>query len=330
LRKSEFERAAVRLTGYYVLGVAVILCVSSVAIFFLVSSTMPLSPEREVEQEDKIEVSHEELSLTEFREHLVDTLVVVDVSILLVATVLAYFFARRTLRPIETLYRAQERSVADVAHELRTPLSVLKAGSETLLRKERTSGEYRTFIQETKEETDRLVRLSNELLLLLAEGRMTESAFEQVALFDCAKQQVAHFVPYAEKAHVSLLCEGDARAAIKGVPDSMVRMCQNLIKNAIDYTRPGGSVQVSVREEENKIIFRVHDTGIGISPEEQSKIFNRFYKVDGARTSSAHSGAGLGLAIVQDIVAAHKGDIHLESTVGVGTTIQIVFPKASS
>lgn len=330
LRKSEFERATLRLTLYYALGVGVILLVSSGAIFFLVSSAFP-TPEIQNETQDReVEIPHEEFSLLEFREHLIDTLVLVDISVLVIVTILAYFFARKTLRPIETLYRAQERFVADVAHELRTPLAVVKAGSETLLRKERTGEEYRIFIKETEEETNRLIRLSNELLVLLSQNHVQKKVFERMTLLECVRNQVAHFASYAEQAQVMLTCSGDVSAVMEGVSDSIVRMCQNLIKNAIDYTIPKGSVHVSVVAEKDKVILLVKDTGVGITPENQDKIFDRFYKVDSARTKGVYSGAGLGLAIVEDIVRSHQGQVSIESSVGVGTTVKVVFPKASS
>ncbi len=329
LKYNEFERAAVRLTFSYVFGVFVILLISSAAIFLLFDPTFGSLSVEDNSVGLESGFLFEEFSFHEFGEHLIDVLLIVNISILVVATAFAYLLARRTLRPIEIIYRQQERFVGDVAHELRTPLAVLKAGSESILLRDHSSREYITFIKELEEETDRLTRLSNELLFLLKHKTIRVESFVMVDLTALLKKQVSNFQPYALQNHVTLVLEVGPTPKVLGLPDSLIRVCQNLIKNAIDYNKHDGLVSVTLTEEGDNVFLVVKDTGIGIAMAEQENIFNRFYKVDTSRTQS-QAGTGLGLAIVQDIVKAHGGSIKIQSIFGEGTSIIVRLPKVIS
>jgi signal transduction histidine kinase len=316
-KQSEFERASIKLALWHSLGILIVLAISSVLVIALYVPTRPLIvPEPE----------HGELSFYELREHLVEVVVMVDVATLLVVMFFSYLDARRTLRPIEVMYRTQERFLGDVAHELRTPLTVMKAGAETLLRQERGVSTYKSYITDSLEEIDRMTEMVNNLLFLLRQKEVAGGEYLSVDLAEIVQKQIALFESYAAT-HAVTLSATTAEALVHGVPNSLHRLVQNLLKNAIDYNVAGGSVTVSVVAEGSSVVCTVADTGIGIAPNDTKRVYDRFYRADQSRNANDKTGTGLGLSIVKAIVNAHKGTIDIQSTKGIGTTVKVVLPK---
>jgi signal transduction histidine kinase len=275
------------------------------------------------------DIGETEFSLRELREHLGAVVIIVDFGVLVLASIAAYFLARRTLVPIEVVYKKQEQFMGDVAHELRTPLSVMKSGAEATLRKERSGHEYVGFISELLEEVNRMALLTDNLLFLLKHKSEQTVTHEPVDLAQIAASQVKNFSDYAQEKHVTVTLYTEEAAVLDGIPGSFVRLFQNLIKNAIDYNVKGGAVHVQVKTEPDTILVIVSDTGIGMSSTDQNRVFERFYKADTARTHTKNSGTGLGLSIVRDIVYSHQGTITLQSAPGEGTTFTIQFPRTA-
>jgi two-component system, OmpR family, sensor histidine kinase CiaH len=324
-----FRRATLKLTLFYVLSTAVILLVSSVAVLVLFAPPETELPFFHDESTQDEAPEHDEWSLYELREHLVSVVVLVDITILAVVSVLSYTFARRTLLPIKQVYEQQQQFVADVAHELRTPLSVLQAGADTLLRKSRSEADYKTYLADVQTETGRLTRLTNQLLKLLsAEERAVVVEATDVSALIAA--EVRRFVPYAAALQVSLLPEIASEIVMETEPDGVVEVVQNLLKNAIDYNRSTGQVRVLLARTSNEVTFSVIDTGVGMSKAVEQVVFNRFVKGSVARTQHAESGAGLGLSIVAALVARQGGKISLVSTEGVGTTVTVTWSLSHS
>ncbi len=328
LRQNKFRLAALKLTFFYVLSTAAILLVSSVAVLILfqpVANQFPFDDESiETEVEDS------DWSLHEVREHLVAVITLVDLSVLLFVSVLSYYFAQNTLRPIKEVYEEQQRFMADVTHELRTPLSVLLAGADTVLRKPRSVPDYQEFIVDVKEEAGRLTRLSNQLLQLLRTGSVGKAIYAEVDVSRVLKTETRRFVAYGEERGVVIVDNIEPAIIIYTDEDRLVEVLQNLLKNAIDYNKKDGSVLVSLSENKTAIALVVKDTGVGMSPETQAVIFNRFTKGDAARTQKSGSGAGLGLAIVEALTISLGGQVVLESTLDIGTTITVTLPKTHS
>lgn len=327
--QSEFTKARLRLTAYYVVSTFFILFVSSIAILVLFTPTVPPQiPATTLPyftDSDTVAV-HESWSLVEFREHLPSVLAVADMVVLIFVSMLSYFFAGRTLRPIEETYRRQEQFVGDVAHELRTPLSVMKAGGSAILRKDHTTHEYRTYITDMNEEVDRLTRLTNQLLLLLSAQTPKEATHISVDVSDLATRVVKRYQGYAEEHGVVLTVEAQSGVSVAVSSDDLTQILQNLIKNAIDYNRKGGTVVVSIQSTQRKAEIVVADTGIGMEPAVVPRVFDRFYKADTARSQDATSGTGLGLSVVSELVQTHGGTIDIASAPGEGTTIALTFP----
>ncbi len=328
LLRDKFHVATIKLTFFYVLSTSVILIVSSVAI--LVIFTPPEIEMRPLFSDERDDIEHSEWSLDELREHLAGVIVVVDISVLLIVSVLSYYFARRTLLPIKQTYELQHQFMSDVAHELRTPLAVMQAGADTILRKQRSLGEYEVFVRDTQEEVGRMTRLSNQLLQLLLTDRVHSVVRVPTNVSHLIEAQVRHFTPYADAHGVTITCDIAPNVTLYTEQDSVVEVIQNVLKNGIDYNKRPGAIVVTLSETDVQVTVSIQDTGVGITAATQTTVFDRFVKGDAARTQTTRSGAGLGLSIVKALMVRLGGTIALTSTPMVGTTVTITLPKAHS
>lgn len=229
----------------------------------------------------------------------------------------------QTLERLERLFRSQQRFLADVSHELRTPLTSVRGNLDLMKRMGQYDEESMYVIQD---EIERMSRLLGDLLLLArADTGGLPLRYEPVEL-DNVLFEVYRQVSRIEKPVSVELIEVD-QATILGDEDRLKQLLLNLVDNGIKYTQPGGVVRLSLSKDKGQAMLRVSDTGIGIPAEDLPHIFDRFYRVDKAR-SREQGGSGLGLAIVKWVVQAHGGRIQVESTVGVGTTFTILLPLA--
>ncbi len=233
------------------------------------------------------------------------------------------------LRQLEAI---RQEFVANVSHELRTPLSLIKGAVETLLDGGKedpvTLGRFLDIIDR---HTERLTLLINDLLLLstLESGRIRLS-LEPVPLRAAAQEVMDDFHERARARGVSLVNDIPVAVVGKADPDRLRQVLANLIDNAIKYGRADGAMAVSARAlEPGWIEVAVADDGAGIPPEAQPRIFERFYRVDKAR-SRDQGGTGLGLAIVKHVVQAHGGDVRIASAPGEGTTFYFTLPNAGA
>lgn len=227
----------------------------------------------------------------------------------------------QTLERLERLFRSQQRFLADVSHELRTPLTSVRGNLDLMNRFGRYDAESMAVIQD---EMERMSRLLGDLLLLArADTGGLPLRHEPVEL-DNILFEVYRQVSRIEKPVTVELTDVD-QAIILGDEDRLKQLILNLVDNGIKYTQPGGAVRLSLAQENGWAQLNVSDTGIGIPAEDLPNIFDRFYRVDKAR-SRAQGGSGLGLAIVKWIVQAHGGGIQVDSTVGKGTTFRVSLP----
>ncbi len=330
LKRNKFQYATLKLTAFYVLSTAVILLVSSLAVLIIFSPGESYDSFLRDGKNSHEEVEHDEFSLYEVRENLPLVIATVDLFVLAVVSFLAYFFARQTLLPIKEMHENQQRFMSDVAHELRTPLAVLSSGAEATLRKTREVKEYEDFIGDVRDEVGRLTRLTNQLLEMLRLGQVENLRFEKINLSDLVLSVVGNFVPYAEDKQVAVKAFVIKDLFIETVADGLIEVLQNLLKNATDYNKKNGSVEVRVEEMEKTFLIKISDTGIGIPPDKIETVFGRFVKVDEARTQNNVSGTGLGLAIVENLVNQLGGTISIESELNKGTEVTVTLPKLHS
>ena len=214
---------------------------------------------------------------------------------------------------------------ANVSHELKTPLQGIIGSAELIENGLVKPEDMPRFIGHIRSEAQRLVTLIGDIIRLSQLDEGAQLPLERVDLLEVAKEAANDLQAQAEKYEVSLHVEGDS-ACLQGVRRLLYEVIYNLCDNAIRYNVEGGSVWVRVASDEHGETVTVKDTGIGIPQAHQSRIFERFYRVDKSH-SKASGGTGLGLSIVKHAVQYHHGRIELQSEPGKGTTIRLRFPK---
>jgi len=237
------------------------------------------------------------------------------------------------LARLESSFKEQQRFIADASHELRTPLAVLRGETEVALGKTRTVGEYQQSLSLIQEEAESLSRIVEDLFILARQPISTRTALrkERVSLNDAVRDCARAAQVLAARKGVRLKLETDSPpVALNGDEELIKRMILNLLDNAVKYTPAGGEILLALARENGNAEIIVRDTGMGIAAADQSRVFDRFFRVDKAR-ARAMGGAGLGLSIAQWIVAVHGGEISVASAPGQGSTFTVVLPlKASS
>lgn len=213
---------------------------------------------------------------------------------------------------------------ANVSHELKTPLQSI-IGSADLIESGLVKPEdMPRFIGHIKTDAARLVSLVSDIIRLSQLDENTEMNRENVDALSVAKEALEMVGPIAESRNISLTIEGEP-APLTSVHKLLYDIIYNLCDNAVKYNKEGGFVKVDVKTAGDKVQVAVSDNGVGIAPADQSRVFERFYRVDKSHSRES-GGTGLGLSIVKHAVAYLKGSISLESTLGKGTTITVLFP----
>ena len=239
-------------------------------------------------------------------------------------TVLGNEFNDLTER-LQTSEQKRSRFVSDASHELKTPLASIKLLSDSILQYDMDIETVREFVGDIGDEAERLNRMTAKLLSLTkAEGTSSEES-EIIMMAPTIRRVARMLKPNALKSRISFHLELEQDSPILILEDDLYQIVFNLIENGIKYNLEGGSLTVHLSREEDNAILTVTDTGMGIPEDAIGHVFERFYRVDKAR-SRATGGSGLGLAIVRSIVQRNRGEISVSSTVGQGTTFTVIFP----
>jgi signal transduction histidine kinase len=229
------------------------------------------------------------------------------------------------LARIETASMAQNRFASDAAHELRTPLSVLRTGLDVTLAHDRTPDEMRAALESAQREALGLSRIADDLLMLARlDAEVVEKA-EPVAFGAMVGEVAADFEPIATDKNIALSLDIDQSAVVNGIGTHLRRVVTNLIDNALKFTPERGSVAISVRDVDGRVVFRVADSGPGIPERDLHHIFERFYRSAAAPRAS---GSGLGLSLCKEIVTRHGGSISISNRDGGGCEASAAFPAA--
>ena len=225
----------------------------------------------------------------------------------------------------ETAEQARREFTANVSHELKTPLQGIIGSAELIENGMVKPEDMPRFIGHIRTEAQRLVALIADIIRLSQLDEGVEMPKENVELLSLAGEVAEDLRAAADKASVTITTDGQS-SIVFGVRRLLYEMLYNLCDNAIKYNRPGGSVRIHVENREQEAAISVLDTGIGIAPEHQRRIFERFYRVDKSH-SKASGGTGLGLSIVKHAAMYHGGKVALESEPGRGTEIRVTLPK---
>ncbi|GAC1626433.1 MAG: hypothetical protein NVS4B9_17980 [Ktedonobacteraceae bacterium] len=241
----------------------------------------------------------------------------------------AWFFTGYILKPVQVIHDQQQQFASDVSHELRTPLTIMSGEIEVILKKVRPQQDYQTTLVSVKEETDRLIELVENVLLLTRMEQATDvEELVPIDLTDLINRVLSICEQQRQEKHLAIhFFPAEESVVIAGQEGLLRQLFFNILENAIKHTPEQGTITVTLAQEKLHGIVKVTDTGAGIAPEHQTRIFDRFYRIDAARSETR--GYGLGLAIARAIVTLHHGNIQVHSTVGQGTTFVISFPYAA-
>ena len=240
---------------------------------------------------------------------------------LVFAAGIGYVLSGGAMKPVREAYEKQRQFAADASHELCTPLAVVLASAD-LLRSDPsiTSPFLKQVIEDVRDEVKKMTKLVSDLLTVArTDGKANQMRLVRMDLVSAVQQTVRIMRPFAEKKDIVIDEELPKRVEIHADEQKIRQLILILVDNAVKYTPEHGRISVCVQEDRWSVKLSVSDTGIGIAPEHQERIFERFYRVDKAR-SRRMGGNGLGLAIAREIVEAHGGSIAVESEPGKGTT----------
>ena len=228
---------------------------------------------------------------------------------------------------LENSFAQMRQFSSDASHELRTPLTVLQGQNELVLSKLRDPKEYQEVIISNLEEIKYMSKVLEDLFVL---SRSDENQvllnYKRMDLRDLVEEVCRHAEILAEEKDISIVIAFLEQVKINGDEVRLRQMVWNILHNGIKYTQPGGELKVSLLEESGFALLSIQDTGIGIPEKDLPFIFDRFYRVDKAR-SKDEGGSGLGLSICRHIAEAHKGKIKVESKPGLGTRFKIYIPS---
>lgn len=327
-----FQKARLKLTAWYLLIIMVIsLSLSAVIYRVQVSEIERIERRQQMRFEQRFPretlppiFTFEPKIFEEAKQRLIIFLAIINSGILVISGGLGYFLAGRTLLPISEMMEEQNRFITDASHELRTPLTSLKSAFEVYLRnKKPTLLEAKTLVAESVDEVNKLQVLSDSLLELSQYQKPNDYLkLEKLSLADVVGEAVNKLKPLAKQKGIKILNKV-INLEIIGNKDSLITLMVILLDNSIKYSLKGSKVTIEVKKVDNSVIISVADYGIGISQHDLPHIFDRFYRVDNARSKTKADGYGLGLAIAKKIVDLHNGTITVESKLGEGSTFNV-------
>lgn len=243
------------------------------------------------------------------------------------AIIFGYILARATLAPARNALESQKRFIGNIAHELRTPLSIIKTNTEVSLFGAEIDNATREILQSNVEELDRISAIINNLLSLSSAVRPERVEFSNVDLGSVVDDVVRSLQSMAKRKRLEVVVrKGDFRI-VWGNAAALEQIASNLIKNAINHTPEGGTINITIEADyANQVEFAVQDTGVGIDRKDLFHIFEPFYRAEPSRNRGAGVGSGLGLTIVNELVRLHQGKITIRSAPGRGTTATVSLP----
>ncbi len=230
---------------------------------------------------------------------------------------------------LQATFQRERRFTADVSHDLRTPLALVKSTVGVALNRPRTAEELRSALGEIDGQVDRLTGLVDATLFLSrADTDQLAQNYAPLDLSELLNDLCDTTAPYAADEHGQALgCEIAPDLRVNGDRDQLTRLFLNLLDNAMQYTPRGGTIRLSAAGEEGWARVMVEDNGVGIAAEDLPHIFDRFFRADRARTPAGRDRHGLGLSISQAIAQAHRGEITARSTLGEGSKFAVSLPR---
>lgn len=325
-----FYKARLKLTGWYLLIIMVVSLAFSGVIYR--SSTLELqrfAQAQRVRYERRMSplpLLDDEL-LTETKQHILFSLVILNAGILSLAGILGYYLSGKTLSPIRAMIDEQYRFISDASHELKTPITAITTTLEVALRDEKLSmSEARSTLSISLEEANRLQKLA-EALLELTPTNISKS-FIPMDLSAAISQAQKTIQPLARKKQIVIKAKLTP-IIILGEMDCLSRALVALLDNAIKYSPAKSSITIKMQVATKQLKLAIIDHGQGIEEDHLPFIYDRFYRADPARVRSHTSGYGLGLALAKQIIEEHQGKLLIQSKLGKGTMVTITLPYSA-
>jgi two-component system, OmpR family, sensor histidine kinase CiaH len=257
------------------------------------------------------------------------TLFGVNGAVLLIGGAASYVIARRTLGPIENSLKIQKQFSADASHELRTPLTAMRTEIEVALRSVGSDPkEYEQVLNSNLEEIQRLENISRGLLKLARHENNQTIQLDTVNIDSVISEAQKQLTAAAKQKSITVNFK-PAKLTIHGDRDNLIELFVILLDNAIKYSHPKTTIEITMQLDNNWATISVIDQGVGIASEHLPRIFDRFYRADSSRTKNKVDGYGLGLPIARQIVERHHGSIEVRSEVDKGTTVLVKLPAVS-
>ena len=229
---------------------------------------------------------------------------------------------------LETAFENEKRFTADASHELRTPTSVIISQTEYALTQLDNQAEVKEALQSILRQSTKMSELIHQLLQLARKDKENATIiYEIFDISELAEMVADEMREFGEQSGISVAEDIQLGLMIEADQTLLMRLLMNLVMNGITYNQEDGFVKIKLYEEADRIIGEISDNGIGIEKKEQEKIWERFYRVDSARTSTANGNAGLGLSMAKWIVEMHQGTITVDSQVGKGSLFRFSLPK---
>lgn len=256
--------------------------------------------------------------------NLIYTFAIVGLIMLIVIFFLSRYFANRSITPVKEAFEKQKQFIADASHELKTPLAIINTNTDVLLaNREDTIENQAKWLHYIKSETERMSGLTNDLLYLTqiddSRSSMIHAKFN---MSDAVETIILTMEAVIFEKNISLDYSIEPQLMVHGNSEQIKQVILILLDNAVKYSRAKGSVNVSLKKQNNDVVLAVSNTGEGIASEHLDRIFDRFYRTDASRARK-NGGHGLGLAIARSIVEQHKGEIYARSVVGEGATFYV-------
>ncbi|HYF28907.1 MAG TPA: HAMP domain-containing sensor histidine kinase [Candidatus Paceibacterota bacterium] len=329
-RYNPFIRTAVHITVLQIVLAIIMIAIFSWAIDYAQDRTLSSINEHVTDLATGSDPEDLSTAIREVRAHAYELVFFI---ILALNALFGYFMARFALRPTRHSIAAQKQFIGNIAHELRTPLAIIKTNTEVALFDPKLDPVVKQTFEDTLHELDRISEIINNLLTFDTMTRPRRLEFEPIDVRQVAETVLRRHLALAKERGIRLAMDSGGPAIIDGNQTALEQVLTNLVKNAINYTpqHKDGSVRIIIEPgEEGRTVVTVADTGIGIAQKDLFHIFEPFYRGDTSRARGVGSGtSGLGLAIVNELVRLHKGSITIRSALGRGTAIKITFPPVS-
>ncbi len=266
----------------------------------------------------------EENTLLEIHSDLKNTLIKINLAIIVGSAALGYFLAGKTLKPIEKVLNSQKQFISDAAHELKTPVTALKTEIEVSLRDKKIQN--RELLQSNLDEVNKLQNLTEDLLAEnYYQGINSKLEKSVINLREVLEKSISSINKQASVKNIKLI-SNLADLQIKANERSIGELATVLLDNAVKYSKENSEIDIKLIQRGKNAVITVTDSGVGIEKSQLEHIFERFYRADKSRSKNEYKGFGLGLSIAKNIVELHRGCIKAESTINKGSTFTVILP----